>query len=63
MRHKHSAADSLKCFLDVVEEFEGANTLESEQAMYQQDRVLSCSIPLHVDYLFAEVLGEICVPL
>ncbi|WP_185076591.1 hypothetical protein [Pseudomonas frederiksbergensis] len=46
-----------KGLLDVMEQFELADTVEAKESMDQQDRVLSCRIPLHVRTFFAEVRG------
>lgn len=38
-----------------MEQFEPADAVETEEAVYQKDWMLSCCIPLHVRTFFAEV--------
>lgn len=54
---EHPGACTAQGLLDVVEESEGADPVETEQAVNQQDGMESACIPLHVHTFSQEFVG------
>ncbi|MNG28977.1 hypothetical protein D3C84_1143300 [compost metagenome] len=60
---KHPGAGVSEGLLDVMEELELADAIETEEPMDQQNRVESRCIPLHCSYLFHRRLWGACASL
>ncbi|MNY12106.1 hypothetical protein D3C86_1451730 [compost metagenome] len=60
---KHPDAGVPEGLLDVMEELEPADAIETEEPMDQQNRVASRCIPLHCSYLFHRRLWDACASL